>query len=252
MISLDVVIDSTWGDITCPNTRAFWIEAIRKRFVVALLGGPPCETWSKAREHGIEEKRVAPRVLRLPALPWGLHSLSLRELRQLSAGNDLMGFMLEGIVKLFCTGGVAAMEHPAPPESQESVTIWCTPILQLLLRLPGCQLIQLSPTRFMGCEISEAHFSPCSQHTRHVSSFEKMANCQGLAEGLVHRLRPSWRLVYHSAKEYPLALNEDWPRVFPLPSGTAGLTLNYMCRNLSQMVCGYMICTAYGGHISPD
>ena len=145
-----------------------------------------------------------------------------------------MGFMLEGIADLFCTGGVAAMEHPAPPESQESVTIWCTPILQLLLRLPGCQLIQLSPTRFMGCEISEAHFSPCSQHTRHVSSFEKMANCQGLAEGLVHRLRPSWRLVYHSAKEYPLALNEDWPRVFPLPSGTAGLTLNYMCRNLSQ------------------
>eukprot|EP00435_Cladocopium_sp_Y103_P010886 s2437_g2.t2 len=145
MISVDIVIDEKWGNVNDPDVRSFWMAAIRSRYVVGMIGGPPCETWSKAREievalfHG-----RAPRVLRTGALPWGLASLSLRELQQVSVGNSLMGFQLEGIAELFCTGGTAVLEHPAPPEKEASATIWRTPVMQLLLTLPGCHYISLA------------------------------------------------------------------------------------------------------------
>ena len=110
-MSLDVVLSDVWGDLLKPSTRAFWKDAIRQGFVVALLGGPPCETWSQARERQVEKN--APRVLRTAAIPWGKESLSLREMRQLCVGNSLMGFQLQAVVELYCVGGVAFTEHPA-------------------------------------------------------------------------------------------------------------------------------------------
>ena len=144
VVSLDVVLSDVRGDLLKPSTRAFWKDAIRQRFVVALLGGPPCETWSQARERQAEKKKHAPRVLRTAAMPWGKESLSLREMRQLCVGNSLMGFQLEAEVELYCVGGVAFTEHPAKPKDTNSVSIWSTPILQLLSNLPGFELIDLS------------------------------------------------------------------------------------------------------------
>lgn len=68
--------------------------------------GSPCETWSQARERNVRDSPFPPRVLRTAELPWGKESLSLRELRQLSVGNSLMGFQLEAVVGLFSVGGV--------------------------------------------------------------------------------------------------------------------------------------------------
>lgn len=144
IISLDVVLSATWGDLLQPKARAFWRDAIRRRLVVGLLGGPPCETWSQAREREITAHGRAPRVLRTASCPWGKEALRLRELRQLSVGNSLMGFQLEAVVDLFCVGGIALTEHPAPPKAETSVSIWRTPILRLLLSLPGFELLQLA------------------------------------------------------------------------------------------------------------
>ena len=36
------------------------------------------------------------------------------------------------------------LEHPAPPSNEASATIWRTPLVQLLLQLPGFDLIQLA------------------------------------------------------------------------------------------------------------
>ena len=49
-----MVIDAEWGDVMSPSTRDFWLRAVRERYVVAALGGPPCETWSQAREHAFQ------------------------------------------------------------------------------------------------------------------------------------------------------------------------------------------------------
>ena len=144
VISVDVVIDSEWGDIMSPSTREFWLRAVRERYVVAALGGPPCETWSQAREHALPGARSGPRVIRTPESPWGRSSLRLKELGQLRVGNVLMGFMLEIFTELFCVQGVAVIEHPAPPTRSTSVSIWHTSILELLRSLPGVELVQLA------------------------------------------------------------------------------------------------------------
>jgi len=144
VISLDVVLSEVWGDLLRPTTRAFWRNAIRGRIVIGLLGGPPCETWSQARERAIDDRRRAPRVLRTAEHPWGKESLSLREVKQVRVGNELMGFQLEAVTDLYCTGGVAITEHPAAPKNEDSVSIWRTPLVALLQALPRCQLLTLA------------------------------------------------------------------------------------------------------------
>ena len=79
------------------------------------------------------------RVLRTGASPWGLDSLCLRELLQVRVGNSLVGIQIEATAELYCTGGVAITEHPAPPSNEAAASIWGTPILILLQALPGCE-----------------------------------------------------------------------------------------------------------------
>ena len=140
VLSVDIVIDKQWGDLSKGDVRKFWINAIYDRGVVALMGGPPCETWSRARgkplaatPHG---RRAGPRVVRTLQEIWGMSSLSLRELDQILIGNLLMGFQLVAMAALACTGGVAILEHPAEPPEVSAASIWRTPIMQLLLQLP--------------------------------------------------------------------------------------------------------------------
>lgn len=92
-ISLDLVVDACWGDVSRIETRNFWLQGIREGFVTSLLAGPPCETWSKARGVAIPG-RWCPRILRLIEALWGMDSLTLRELRQLGVGNLLLRFTI--------------------------------------------------------------------------------------------------------------------------------------------------------------
>ena len=127
------------------TVQNFWISAARQRWVVAFLGGPPCETWSRAREHDLADScNRCPRVVRTAAQPWGLDSLSLREIRQVLVGNQLMFFAIMMLTILYDTGGCGAMEHPAKPPKDTSASIWCTHILDMLQGLDGFHLWQLA------------------------------------------------------------------------------------------------------------
>ena len=151
VISVDIVIDPQWGDLSDAKTRRFWISALLDRQIIALLGGPPCETWSRARgrhipsgAHDDHRRSPGPRVVRTLEEIWGLCSLSLRELSQVTIGNILMGFQLVAMAALACTGGIAAVEHPAESPNPDDASIWRTPIMQLLLSLPECESITLA------------------------------------------------------------------------------------------------------------
>ena len=82
VISVDIVIDRHWSNIADPQVRRFWIGAIRSRFVVEFLGGPPCEAWSQAHGRALAQGVRGPRAVRDGSTPWAKPSLSLRELRQ--------------------------------------------------------------------------------------------------------------------------------------------------------------------------
>ena len=77
------------GDASNPQTRAYWIQAIRNRWVLAFVGGPPCETWSSARGHAVdvEDERSSPRIIRDLEQLWGFDATTLREVSQLIVGN---------------------------------------------------------------------------------------------------------------------------------------------------------------------
>ena len=52
VVSVDIVIDSTWGDVTADRTRTYWLLKAQEGLIVGFLAGPPCETWSRAQRQG--------------------------------------------------------------------------------------------------------------------------------------------------------------------------------------------------------
>eukprot|EP00435_Cladocopium_sp_Y103_P016977 s3230_g4.t1 len=99
VVSLDLVIDDNWGDIAKSETQLFWLRAIKQGWVLGMLSGPPCCTWSVARgkvdPQLLAAGRHGPRVIRTLAELWGVESVSLREMAQLHDGHVLLGFSLQ-------------------------------------------------------------------------------------------------------------------------------------------------------------
>ena len=94
VVSLDIVVDTTWGDASNPATREFWIGAIRAGHVLAFVGGPPCETWSRARGQPVpaESANQGPRIIRDAEQLWGFDTTTLREVLQLITGNTAIPY----------------------------------------------------------------------------------------------------------------------------------------------------------------
>ena len=153
VISLDVVINREWGDVSNQATCAYWIDAIRRQWVTAFIGGPPCETWSRARGKEIKQVDSAgneflkngPRVIRSREQPWGFDCASLRELRQLCVGNDLLFFAIIAILELAATNGYGLLEHPAEPEDDDTAaSIWRLEVMQALLAMDHVKLVRVA------------------------------------------------------------------------------------------------------------
>eukprot|EP00438_Fugacium_kawagutii_P035148 Skav217728 [mRNA] locus=scaffold1282:35713:36369:+ [translate_table: standard] len=110
---------------------------------VAFLGGPPCNTWSAARQHALAGGK-GPRVIGRGEAPWGLGFLRRGELLQIIEHNQLSGFSLESMATLVTTSGVGLLEHPAQPDDPSAASIWAQPILRLISDLPGTRLVRVN------------------------------------------------------------------------------------------------------------
>lgn len=136
------------GDVTNPAIRDYWLQAIRDGWVIGMLAGPPCETWSRARSVPLEQRSDSsqirgPRILRDVNHLWGFDSLALKEVRQLCVGNALLGFAILAFLELLVAGGYALIEHSAEPtDDSTAASIWRLPLLRLLLELPNVELVR--------------------------------------------------------------------------------------------------------------
>ena len=128
VVSMDLVINPEYGDARNAATCDFWLRAIRNRWVIAGIAGPPCESWSIARgvqvpplnhESAGGDKPCGPRVIRDRDQLWGFDGVTLRELRQLCVGNELLHFALLMVIELAISNGFALLEHPAEPVHDE-------------------------------------------------------------------------------------------------------------------------------------
>ena len=149
-VSMDIIYDSTLGDASLRSTQDFWYHGIDCLWVVGFIGGPPCETWSKARGVAVDAKGHlrGPRVIRTAAELWGLNALGLKELAQISIGNDLLLFSIFCLFRLALRGGVGILEHPAEPDAEDAAAIWKLQILILLTHLPGVEVLQIMQGHF--------------------------------------------------------------------------------------------------------
>ena len=146
-VSLDIIIDSKFGDISNSDTREFWLHYIRLGFIAGFLAGPPCNTWSKARSIALPDGK-GPRVVRTPQAPWGIESLRAGELIQITLGTLLLGFALEAMLALALHDGSGILEHPRDSGDPDAVSIWRLPVVQMILQIPNMRLIHVAQGLF--------------------------------------------------------------------------------------------------------
>ena len=123
MISVDTAIDEIHGDLSGGDNFMQLLGLAKSGAVAGSLTGPPCETFSAARNIQMEEQR-GPRPLRTTAQPWCLHDRTARELRQCAVGSELLMNSLQLESTVVCEGGGALMEHPEKPNDEEKVSVW--------------------------------------------------------------------------------------------------------------------------------
>ena len=146
ILSLDTAIDATLGNLSSSSRTWQQITTLLESGLVASgMSGSPCETFSAARyNQPTPEQSEAgmrwPRPLRDGDHPWGLQGLSLRELRQLRTGSAFALQTLYAMSLLLCHGGSFLSEHPAPPPEGYKVSVFRTPLAQLLLGCPEVSL----------------------------------------------------------------------------------------------------------------
>ena len=204
VLSVDIIFDLDTADLTDPEKLQLFIRAIREGLLQAIVAGPPCETWSVARESNDE----GPRPLRDANNLLGKPSLTKRELQQVSIGNQLLGATLRLFLEALCTKTFALIEHPSEPNHRPTApSIWKLPIIQLyLLRHPGCQMVHLfqglfgaasaKPTQFLLANALDGAFDYLHLYQTSVV-LPQYASIGKTAEG-------TWKTM--SLKAYPPAL----------------------------------------------
>ena len=137
VLSIDTAVDSMC-DINSNRTWGHLFDLATSGLLLALLLGPPCETWSSARHEAlcneVGQPVSGPRPLRSALRPWGLEELCPREYRQIQIG---MRLLLRGLILVVHTvlrGGSALLEHPAKPKQGTRASIWRTAIMEHILR----------------------------------------------------------------------------------------------------------------------
>jgi hypothetical protein len=139
---LDIIVDEEWGNLLDDNTKLYWLEQVRSRRVVAILSGPPCESWSKARfVADATLKNHGPQPLRSAHRPWGRLGVQARHNQQLSVSNALLLVALEFLVAAIQTGIMAILEHPAPSVDPTHPSIFRLPIVKVLVQVPCVQML---------------------------------------------------------------------------------------------------------------
>ena len=248
-VSIDIVVDPVLGNLMQADAQAYWLKAINDGFVIALLGGPPCETWSMARGRAIEGRR-GPRVLRTTDWPWG-RPLGLRELHQLIFGTSLLLYMLEAFVLVTLGGGVALLEHPAEPDDPNLVTIWKLVLVVMIETLPGVARYRVR----QGCMGSEsakptdllcANLHSVAKHLREHQLWQQPPQTTSIGLDSRGSFKTS-RL-----KEYPPALNKAIAESFVEAISAIAVDPSLRVPEEFKARCSVLQCKDYGDTFGPD
>ncbi|CAL1155737.1 unnamed protein product [Cladocopium goreaui] len=255
-ISVDLMVDPTWGDVSQPKVRDFWLRAVKQRQVVGALAGPPCETWSQAcgKELPSDPKGRAkrgPRIVRDLADLWGRAALALKEVRQLDVGNLLLLFTLELLIELALADGVGGLEHPAPPADETKASIWRLPLLQFIMEWPEFETLDISqglwgaksrkPTRLLLLNLKKM-----------VPELRRWQLTGTLPTGVSIGLTDSGEWATSALKEYPPALCAGLASGFLSSLQEHPVEEGVEIDGIFRKQALAMVITQYGAGIGPD
>ena len=138
VVSLDVVLDSTYGDLLNPWVQDYWMGLILRGRIDGILMGPPCESWTVSRERWYQDHCGPPPIRHLDHL-WGLDKLFVKEGSQILVGNGLLQYCGLAYMAQWRQGRCAILEHPAEPSATAHPTapsIWRLRAFRLIAALP--------------------------------------------------------------------------------------------------------------------
>ena len=175
ILSVDIVLDQRWGNLTDPAVRRFWLRQAYLGCLTAFLAGPPCESFSVARERWRSDG-WGPRPLRSASEPWGYTSLLLREALQTYIGNSLLTFVLELFLYMWLNRRPGIIEHPAEPsvtKHPEAPSIWKLAFMRIVEQFPEVGFLTIhqgnfgavspKPTTLLHCHCATLE-AQCLQH----------------------------------------------------------------------------------------
>ena len=259
VVSVDIILNSTWGDVTSPDCQNYWFHGVKSKFVIGYLAGPPCETWSKAREHSLgdapdvaaDQRARGPRVLRTLDELWGQQCLAVREVLQVFVGNQLLLFSFRMMILLHATGAVGALEHPAPPSNPTSASIWRTEIAMLLSRLPGFERIDFAqgllgakspkPTSILALRLPDL-----ARQIRQGRVCDDLPQAASIGRDALGRWQTS------SLKEYPPAMCRALAASFASAIAHSTVDPDISISPSFWDKCADMVVSDYSKHIGPD
>ena len=135
IISVDTAVHEMC-DVNNPQNWRNFMDLACSGWLLAVVLGPPCETWSAARHELLLDEDGAPasgpRPLRSSTRPWGIDSLLPREYRQIETGMRLLMRGLIMSIMVVMNGGAAVMEHPAASPKKDRASIWKTGLIRLV------------------------------------------------------------------------------------------------------------------------
>ena len=159
-LCLDLCLDQKQGNLLDLEVQAFWNSQIHQGRVIGCHSSPPCETYTEARHIPLPDGQTRPRPLRGWTFPWGLPSLDLKEIKQVTTGNVLFYITAIFVAWVLTHGGCATVEHPQGRKASEGrFTIWFSAFLRRLQQHHECFTftfcqgylgqVSLKPTTFL-------------------------------------------------------------------------------------------------------
>ena len=152
-LSIDIIFDYQKGDLRNARTQQDWLQWARAGVLDGALMGPPCHTFSVAREcggiAGATTGDGGPRVVRLANAQYGISQVRPQEAEHVLVSNELLAFSLCLIIVMIVSGKWATLEHPKdkdedqPPCSQWRASIWRIPAVQALRAHPKVRTVEV-------------------------------------------------------------------------------------------------------------
>ncbi len=155
VLSIDVALCPIRCDLQNPEVIGKLKSLIFGGKICALLAGPPCDTWSRARTLGLQCcgdmlqpgatcgtcRRRIPRPLRTGERLWGLGNLNKKEMIALKLANTLYRATMTLAAMAHTRGIPWLIEHPEAPTDRAHASSWRLPETTTMASIEGVETI---------------------------------------------------------------------------------------------------------------